>query len=52
LDRQNELSDLDFQILHFTVENRVESVESFTRLKSKDKPPREHTRGLYVRGVE
>lgn len=52
LDRQKELSDLDFQILHFTVENSVESVENFTRLKREDKPAREHTRGLYVRGVE
>ena len=52
LDRQNEYSDLELQFLHFTVENSVESVENFTRLKSKDKPKGEYTRGLYSRGVE
>lgn len=51
-DRLNEVKNQDFGVLHFTVENSVESEEILRFYLSASKPVGDYTRGLYYRGVE
>ena len=50
-DRQNEIKNVDFEILHFNVENPVESSEKLKDYVEKSTPKSEFTRGLYYRGL-
>lgn len=50
-DRQNEIRNVDFQILHFNVENSVESCEKLKDYVERNAPKSEFTRGLYYRGL-
>ena len=51
-DRLNEVKNQDFGVLHFTVENSVESEEILRSYLTASKPVGDYTRGLYYRGVE
>ena len=50
-DRQSEIKNVDFEILHFNVENSVESSGKFKDYVEKNAPKAEFTRGLYYRGL-
>lgn len=50
-DRQNEIRNIDFQILHFNVENPVESSGKLKEYVERNAPKGEFTRGLYYRGL-
>ncbi|HEX3038000.1 MAG TPA: DUF3656 domain-containing protein [Oscillospiraceae bacterium] len=51
-DRLNEIKNQDFGVLHFTVENSVESEEILHSYLNASNPVGDYTRGLYYRGVE
>ena len=51
-DRKRELSGIDFEVLRYSVENSVETVDSFEIFNSQKGRKSGFTRGLYYRGVE
>ena len=51
-DRQNEFSNIDFQILYFTTETKEEIESVITAYKNSEPPKTDFTRGMYYRGVE
>ena len=51
-DRQNEFSNIDFQILYFTTETKEEIESVITAYKNSEPPKTDFTRGMYYRGAE
>ena len=51
-DRQDELKNVDFQILYFSVESKDKVEAIIKAYKNSSEPKGEFTRGLYFRGVE
>lgn len=51
-DRLNEIENVDFITLYFTVESRAETEKIISGYLNGEKPSGEFTRGLYYRGVE
>jgi putative protease len=51
-DRMGEVTNLDFGVFRFTVENPVETVEIFQRFHAGEKLTKPYTRGLFYRGLE
>jgi putative protease len=51
-DRIPRMKNVDFLVLRYSVENSVETEESFRVFNNGDRPPDGFTRGLYDRGVE
>lgn len=51
-DRKSEIKGVEFEVLHFTVENSVEKGENLRLYRQGSTPKDGFTRGLYYRGVE
>lgn len=51
LDKLNNLSNVDFQVFRFSVENSVENVENIADFFSKTLNLQKKTHGLYLRGI-
>ncbi|MDO4458736.1 MAG: U32 family peptidase [Clostridia bacterium] len=50
-DRQNEINNVDFMILRFTIEDKDTVSNVINSFVSRTKPEGEYTRGLYYRGI-
>jgi len=50
-DKIAEISNIDFGVLRFTVENSVEIEETFQQFFEQKMPMGHYTRGLYEKGI-
>ncbi len=50
-DKKNELKNLDYGLIYFTNENKIDCKKIISEVKKGSNPPEEFTRGMYFKGV-